>query len=722
MHSHNVCRHCHATIGKAVRQNQAVRISEESTDKRIERELPFGRLNGLRSRATHGCAVCGIFLNQYNSEWLLQQGNDRSGELAVELVPDDSHNDQSTLFFYEVKQGEGRFYKQVGYVHLARIPELVADASSIATMQGTMSAEQMRGSHRSLRHQEMLQFAQMWISECNKHEKCKRWPEVHGTAGFVPSRLVEIEGSTRDGSVRLVNGAETGSKGKVYATLSHCWGRRTFVRLLKSNERELRAKIYPSILSTTFRDAIELARDLGLSYIWIDALCIVQDDPDDWKREAAAMSAVYANSYINLAAAASSDSYGGLFMSDDRTFCQTVSVEVKLDTGDTETYMAFYDTFLQDVDSGPLATRAWVVQERFLAPRILQLGDAQAHWECLSMTSSQCLARPLELASYKANNLKRLRDDADYGKILTDIECLSKGSGTELVYRQWEILVQKYNMCLLTYASDRPIAILGIVAVISRLLGLDINTDYIHGLWRPRFIDGLSWTNWKRSQDPLQRADRVHHSVPTWSWQFVDAASCPLTGPRSRFGSEVDNLRRAIIAELISIDRVVIRNIERDACSLRGPLCPVRLCRNENTPMLRFGDMQTFNATQFQFVLDHDDVDLPVAGTEMQCYALLLRALSDRQVSKPDLRATGPAYGGDYECLLLRPVPAAAGYFERFGHARVCPRELGDYAKSLADAEAMYSALDAGFHVRRTIPHELYHSVSEDARYLITLI
>ena len=63
----------------------------------------------------------------------------------------------------------------------------------------------------------------------------------------------------------------------------------------------------------TLRDAILFAHHLGVDYIWIDALCILQDQLSDWMKEAAQMASVYRNSLLTLSATSSPDVSAGIF-------------------------------------------------------------------------------------------------------------------------------------------------------------------------------------------------------------------------------------------------------------------------------------------------------------------------------------------------------------------------------------------------------------------------
>ena len=78
-----------------------------------------------------------------------------------------------------------------------------------------------------------------------------------------------------------------------YATLSHCWGDLKLVNLTKDNFKSFCDEIPGSALSRTYSDAFEIVRYFGLDYIWIDSLCIMQDDSWDWHKESALMSDVY---------------------------------------------------------------------------------------------------------------------------------------------------------------------------------------------------------------------------------------------------------------------------------------------------------------------------------------------------------------------------------------------------------------------------------------------
>lgn len=106
--------------------------------------------------------------------------------------------------------------------------------------------------------------------------------------------------------------------GTKYVALSHCWGEQEhWPKCLTTIEtlEERMSHIPWDIIPQTFRDAIIFTRQLGLEYIWIDSVCIVQNDHKDWERESMLMDSVYANAFVTFAAVASPDSRGGLLKS-----------------------------------------------------------------------------------------------------------------------------------------------------------------------------------------------------------------------------------------------------------------------------------------------------------------------------------------------------------------------------------------------------------------------
>lgn len=122
-----------------------------------------------------------------------------------------------------------------------------------------------------------------------------------------------------------------------------------------------------------------ITRRLGVRYLWIDSLCILQDDNEDWEREAANMAQVYSQPLVTLAASAASDGSQGFL----RAKPKYSPIEIGYPSG---TLGAVHNVFVgylfnrfQSLTKGPLSTRGWTLQERVLSPRTLHYGSDQLH-------------------------------------------------------------------------------------------------------------------------------------------------------------------------------------------------------------------------------------------------------------------------------------------------------------------------------------------------------
>jgi hypothetical protein len=156
----------------------------------------------------------------------------------------------------------------------------------------------------------------------------------------------------------------------------------------------------------TFQDAVIITRSLGVKYLWIDSLCIIQDNMDNWNIEAARMKSVYAGCYTMIAADNSINSHGGCFSSSVHEKTRSYAVESvgpflsKARAFIRLTHMrgAFHERISHDIGNiyqddksrTVLDQRGWCFQERVLAPRILHLGKSELAWECSETVTSEC--------------------------------------------------------------------------------------------------------------------------------------------------------------------------------------------------------------------------------------------------------------------------------------------------------------------------------------------
>ncbi|RAQ81624.1 hypothetical protein COH21_011933, partial [Aspergillus flavus] len=144
-----------------------------------------------------------------------------------------------------------------------------------------------------------------WIVDCNnQHPSCATAPKP------LPTRLIDIGSEASGDLVKLVefNGETRGH----YVTLSYCWGGDSTSATTRSNVTSKKEGICLRDLPQTFQDTIRMTRALDVQYLWIDRLCIYQDDSEDWERESSNMGSIYANAYLCISATWAASSTEGL--------------------------------------------------------------------------------------------------------------------------------------------------------------------------------------------------------------------------------------------------------------------------------------------------------------------------------------------------------------------------------------------------------------------------
>ncbi len=174
-----------------------------------------------------------------------------------------------------------------------------------------------------------------------------------------------------------------------YVALSHCWGYggTPFATTRSTLQRRMEGIDFQE-LPKTFRDAVNIVRSLGLRHLWIDSLCIIQQDPDDWAAESAKMANVYHDAYLILGATSSpSDSLGFLGPRDLQDIVYlplktSASLCLQLLRPGSHRWTSSNGYGPDPLVSEPLTARAWCLQERYLAMRCLQYGSQQMFWEC----------------------------------------------------------------------------------------------------------------------------------------------------------------------------------------------------------------------------------------------------------------------------------------------------------------------------------------------------
>ncbi|GAW23391.1 hypothetical protein ANO14919_129490 [Xylariales sp. No.14919] len=415
-----------------------------------------------------------------------------------------------------------------------------------------------------------LNTIQTWIAHCGtKHEHCYKAPT------FFPSRVIDVQDAElgivrlrdRENIATALHDGQDAPESTVaayppYWTLSHRWGDpKDILQLTEDVEENFRNSISISDLSPTFRDATLLVRRLGFRYIWIDSLCIFQDSLSDWQQEAQNMVNIYRSSYCNISAAGASHDPAkeGLFrekqLSKRLLYPFVVKANLRSATHDDGPWMVWNDSaWVDEVENAPLSTRGWVVQERFLATRVVHFTRNQIFWECLESihcgvdpdsslmtigTEERTCSRTtdykssrLQVESYKTN-----QGGPGYGSIDT-------GPSGFQFHRGWGVIVSAYIHCHLTKESDRFIAMSGIAKTFQGTNG----DTYIAGLWKHTIHTDLAWESKASLGTPAKRSDFY---APTWSWASVIGGQVQLSLFGGKFGSLPQPLIKLVAERII---------------------------------------------------------------------------------------------------------------------------------------------------------------------------
>jgi hypothetical protein len=306
-----------------------------------------------------------------------------------------------------------------------------------------------------------------------------------------PTRLLKIvhEASSvqgQEGMICLVDGST--SVGRGYLTLSHCWGKAQLKVLTKDTEAELRAGISTQTLPKTFRDAIYVCSQLEQQYLWIDSLCIRQDDPVDWETESARMHVVYANAISNIAATSAVDSSVGLFFNRNplahQPFC------IRTGTAGKDMWLCLPDWSQYTVSDSPLNQRSWVAQERLLSSRIMHFTSVGIYWECYQSRASELYpTHGPASGEYNFHWTSLFKDWLTIRAALTKSNSTQKTPDRHHNYSSWSTFVRAYSMCGLTDEGDKLIAFNGIAQQMMNCIGAKVTC----GLWEQYMIEELQW-------------------------------------------------------------------------------------------------------------------------------------------------------------------------------------------------------------------------------------
>lgn len=289
-------------------------------------------------------------------------------------------------------------------------------------------------------------------------------------------------------------------------TSSSQWGDSPPYTTTKATIQARRSGIPLNEMPQTFVDAVKVTRRLGLKYLWIDSLCICQDDSEDWAGESGRMADVYSDAYVVIAANRSSDCTGGCFH--QRAPRERAVLHIPIMGTREQIHAArLFPSHVRGVpdtsfSTEPLSQRGWALQERTMAQRTLHYNDRQMYFEC---------AHGIEAEHGYTKNFPRI--------------LYPQFDSPESSLDSWYTLIRQFGGRKLSRVTDKLPAMSGWAKKLQKAVG----AEYVAGLWSNALIQGMAW----QCGGDRRPASLEEYTGPSWSWaSYGGSAICSTFGDR----------------------------------------------------------------------------------------------------------------------------------------------------------------------------------------------
>ncbi|RBR09922.1 hypothetical protein FVER53590_25669 [Fusarium verticillioides] len=348
-------------------------------------------------------------------------------------------------------------------------------------------------------------LARKWAHEClQNHTSC-----ASSSVGFMPTRIIKIFDSGK--RIEIVERNSPAA----YAVLSYCWGGPQRITLSKARVKNGQLSFETSTLPQTLQDAVRVCGELGLSFLWVDALCIIQDVPEDKATEIGQMAKIYENSYVAIMASRAKSVEEGFlhprshFGADPRSPGFRLQYETK--NGRRGSVVLVEESCSQTY-ADPLSLRAWAYQEFILSPRILDYGELRTTWICWAdiNPTDGFLSTPTSYWSRQR---------------FQEIMSPSIESNSVSPRQLWSTLVVCYMRSSITDPYDRLPALAGIAERLNTIM----KDEYIAGCWKSNIWLDLLWWH----EDGRSRMRPARYFAPSWSWASIPDGNLNYISTRS---------------------------------------------------------------------------------------------------------------------------------------------------------------------------------------------
>lgn len=335
------------------------------------------------------------------------------------------------------------------------------------------------------------------------NDDCARPSPLPAATDSKPARLLHIQVDEENTVVRVKLVDTPVQIGFRYCALSYCWGNAKFVTsTTETYKSHYRDGIAVEKLPRTYQDAIYVAHSIGVHYIWIDSLCIIQGYASDWETEITKMAAIFEGSYLTIAAGSASNAHAGFL--NDRLVQGRVLTEFRTEKSEASPRVKFllrkpieHSASPDEANLHPMRRRGWCLQELTLSKRVIFYNASELVWKCRRASSCECgeLDYKDQEPPLTANSQRKIEDEErrHFGK-------------------NWLDTIREYMTMQLTDQSDIFPAIEGL----ARRMHYDRLGRYLAGLWEADIMHGLLWGPQNKS---IRRPSS--YQAPSWSWASV---------------------------------------------------------------------------------------------------------------------------------------------------------------------------------------------------------
>lgn len=360
-----------------------------------------------------------------------------------------------------------------------------------------------------------------WLQECEaNHSTCA---SISNTA--LPARLLDVQAMDDKGTLGLRLFETVNGQQYRYICLSHRWGPTTMkTRNTTKTLGYLKEFIDFHQLPANFRRAISLTRELGVQFLWIDSMCIIQegDGGQDWNIESSKMADIYRGASLTILMAWDDDD--DIFTTPDpnaldKCLRLTDQRESTLFIGTRDYDQKIGGSFAhigEFKSNNSVFTRGWIYQERLLSTKLVTCHREEFTFQCLENDTCECGSPNTTPHPQTEDQKKIIRNKTTHRQHLAG-QISRSNFNQKRFQNRWHEIVVAYMSLNLTMHED----ILSAIAGCARALGVFEGQEYIAGLWKATFSRNLMWYN---VEPPKQTKPRPNiWTAPTWSWASMQS-------------------------------------------------------------------------------------------------------------------------------------------------------------------------------------------------------